>query len=441
MSFIPQILFIIISAVAIWFFSKKIMTIRRNILLGKDAAFNDRPGERWRNVLLLAFGQKKMFRNPLVAVMHFFIYAGFVIINIEVLEIVIDGVFGTHRIFSKFGGEIYPYLINAFEFLALTVLLGCVIFLIRRNIVKVKRLASPDLNGWPRSDANYILITEIVLMTLFLTMNAADTILQQRGYGHYGENATGNFLFSSILHPLLGGLSDNALVGVERTCWWMHIVGIFAFLNYIPYSKHLHILLAFPNAYYTRLQPMGKMNNMQSIQNEVLYAMQPELAPANATPPATFGAKDVADLSWRNVLDAYSCTECGRCSAACPATITGKKLSPRKIMMATRDRAEDIGKNIDENGEFKDDGKTLLHDYISVEELRACTTCNSCVQECPVSISPLEIILELRRSLVMEESNAPQEWNAMFSNVENNFAPWKFSPDDRDKWVSEMASS
>jgi heterodisulfide reductase subunit C len=439
MSIIPQILFIIISAVAIWFFSKKIMTIRRNILLGKDAAYNDRSTERWRNVLLLAFGQKKMFRNPLVAVMHFFIYAGFIIINIEVLEIFIDGVVGTHRIFSKAGGAVYPYLINAFEFLAVTVLLACVIFLIRRNVVKVKRLASPDLNGWPRSDANYILITEIVLMTLFLTMNAADTILQQRGYGHYGENTTGNFLFSSILHPLLGGLTDNALAGVERTCWWLHIVGIFAFLNYIPYSKHLHIFLAFPNAYYTRLQPMGKMNNMPAIQNEVLYAMQPEQAPADATPPATFGAKDVTDLTWRNVLDAYSCTECGRCSAACPATITGKKLSPRKIMMATRDRAEDIGKNIDQHGEFKDDGKKLLHDYITVEELRACTTCNSCVQECPVSISPLEIILELRRSLIMEESNAPQEWNVMFSNVENNFAPWKFSPDDRDKWVSEIS--
>ncbi|OQP62484.1 Fe-S oxidoreductase [Niastella vici] len=438
MSYIPQILFIIISAVAIWFFSKKIMTIRRNILLGKDADYTDRTGDRWRNVFLLAFGQKKMFRNPLVATMHFFIYAGFIIINLEVLEIVIDGVFGTHRIFSKAGGVVYPYLIDAFEFLAVTVLAGCVIFLIRRNIVKVKRLASPDLNGWPRSDANYILITEIVLMTLFLTMNAADTVLQQRGYGHYGENVTGNFLFSSMLHPLLGGLSNSALVGVERTCWWLHILGIFAFLNYIPFSKHLHILLAFPNAYYTRLQPMGKMNNMQSIQNEVLYAMQPELAPTNATPPDKFGAKDVTDLSWRNLLDAFSCTECGRCSAACPATITGKKLSPRKIMMATRDRAEDIGKNIDQNGEFKDDGKTLLHDYISVEELRACTTCNSCVQECPVSISPLEIILELRRSLIMEESNAPQEWNAMFSNVENNFAPWKFSPDDRDKWLQEM---
>ncbi|MCS3796899.1 4Fe-4S dicluster domain-containing protein [Niastella sp. OAS944] len=438
MSIIPQILFIIISAVAIWFFSKKIMTIRRNILLGKDADYSDRSSERWKNVLLLAFGQKKMFRNPLVATLHLFVYVGFVIINIEVLEILIDGVFGTHRIFSEYGGVIYPYLINAFEFLAVTVLIGCLIFLIRRNIVKVKRLASPDLNGWPRSDANYILITEIVLMALFLTMNAADTVLQQRGYGHYGENSTGNFLFSSLLHPLLSGLSDGALVGVERTCWWLHILGIFAFLNYLPYSKHLHILLAFPNAYYTRLQPMGKMSNMPAIQNEVLYAMQPELAPANATPPDKFGAKEATDLSWRNLLDAYSCTECGRCSAACPATITGKKLSPRKIMMSTRDRLEDIGKNIDQNGEFKDDGKTLLHDYISVEELRACTTCNSCVQECPVSISPLEIILELRRSLIMEESNAPQEWNAMFSNVENNFAPWKFSPDDRDKWVSEM---
>lgn len=414
------------------------MTIRRNILLGKDADYSDRSSERWKNVLLLAFGQKKMFRNPLVATLHLFVYVGFVIINIEVLEILIDGVFGTHRIFSEYGGVIYPYLINAFEFLAVTVLIGCLIFLIRRNIVKVKRLASPDLNGWPRSDANYILITEIVLMALFLTMNAADTVLQQRGYGHYGENSTGNFLFSSLLHPLLSGLSDGALVGVERTCWWLHILGIFAFLNYLPYSKHLHILLAFPNAYYTRLQPMGKMSNMPAIQNEVLYAMQPELAPANATPPDKFGAKEATDLSWRNLLDAYSCTECGRCSAACPATITGKKLSPRKIMMSTRDRLEDIGKNIDQNGEFKDDGKTLLHDYISVEELRACTTCNSCVQECPVSISPLEIILELRRSLIMEESNAPQEWNAMFSNVENNFAPWKFSPDDRDKWVSEM---
>lgn len=435
MSYIPQLLFIIIVAFSVWFFTKKIRQIRRNILLGKDAAFNDRPAERWRNMLLFALGQKKMFRNPLVAIMHFLIYAGFIIINIEVLEIMLDGIFGTHRLFAGFGGMVYPWLINAFEFLAVAVLLSCLIFLIRRNIVKVKRLASPDLNGWPRSDANYILITEIILMSLFLTMNSADTLLQQRGYGHYAETPTGNFMFSAIIHPLLNGAGDSTLVGIERTCWWMHIIGIFAFLNYIPFSKHLHIFLAFPNAYYTRLQPLGKMNNMPAIQNEVLYAMQPEQAPADATAPDQFGAKDVMHLSWRNLLDAYSCTECGRCSAACPATITGKKLSPRRIMMRTRDRLEDVGKNIDANGEFKDDGKTLLHDYISVEELRACTTCNGCVQECPVNISPLEIILELRRSLIMEESNAPQEWNGMFSNIENNFAPWKFSPDDRDKWV------
>jgi ferredoxin len=438
MSYIPQIIFIVIVAFSVWFFTKKIRQIRRNILLGKDVALIDRPGERWKNMVLFALGQKKMFRNPLVAVMHFFIYAGFIIINIEVLEIMLDGIFGTHRLFAGYGGVIYPWLINSFEFLAVAVLLSCVIFLIRRNVVKVKRLASHDLDGWPRSDANYILLTEIILMSLFLTMNSADTLLQQRGYGHYAEMPTGSFFFSNFIHPLLNGFSDSALVGIERTCWWLHISGIFAFLLYIPFSKHLHIFLAFPNAYYTRLQPMGKMNNMPAVQNEVLYAMQPEMAPADATPPSTFGAKDVMDLSWRNLLDAYSCTECGRCSAACPATITGKKLSPRKIMMATRDRAEDVGKNIDANGEFKDDGKTLLHDYITVEELRACTSCNSCVQECPVNISPLEIILELRRSLIMEESNAPQEWNGMFSNIENNFAPWKFSPDDRDKWAEEM---
>lgn len=435
MSYIPQIIFILVAALATWFFARKIREIRRNILLGKEVDLKDRPAERWRNMILFALGQKKMFRNPLVAVLHFFIYAGFIIINIEVLEIMLDGIFGTHRMFAGIGG-LYTGLINAFEFLAITVLVSCLVFLIRRNVVKVKRLASPDLNGWPRSDANYILITEIVLMSLFLTMNAADTLLQERT----NESLTGSFYFSSFIHPLLDGLSNSALVAVERTCWWAHIVGIFAFLCYIPYSKHLHIFLAFPNAYYTRLQPMGKMNNMPAVQNEVLYAMQPETAPTDVQPPTKFGAKDVMDLSWRNLLDAYSCTECGRCSAACPATITGKKLSPRRIMMATRDRAEDVGKNVDANGEFKDDGKTLLHNYISVEELRACTSCQGCVQECPVNINPLEIILELRRSLIMEESNAPQEWNGMFSNIENNFAPWKFSPDDRDKWAVEISN-
>ncbi|GAC1449459.1 MAG: (Fe-S)-binding protein [Chitinophagaceae bacterium] len=439
MQFIPQVLFAALAGLAIWLFFRKIKFIRRNILLGKEKDHSGNAATRWKNVLLLAFGQKKMFKNPLVAIMHFVIYAGFIIINFEVLEIVLDGILGTHRLFLGVLGRLYAVLINSFEFLALGVMTVCIIFLIRRNIIKLKRFASIDLNGWPRSDANYILISEIILMTLFLTMNAADTLLQVRNHSHYLEHATGNFAISSFLQPLLNGFSTPALVVIERTCWWLHITGIFIFLNYLPYSKHLHILLAFPNAYYARLDPPGKMHNMPAIQKEVLYAMQPELAPTDAAPPDSFGAKDVMDLSWRNLLDAYSCTECGRCTAACPANITGKLLSPRKIMMDTRDRLEETGKNIDKNGRFNADGKTLLHNYISTEELRACTTCNACVEECPVSINPLEIILELRRSLVMEESNAPQEWNSMFSNVENNFAPWKLAPDERDKWTTEIS--
>jgi len=435
---IAQIIFILVSIAAIYLFTKKAKEIRRNILLGRNETINDNPSQRWKNVLLLAFGQKKMFRNPLVAVLHFFVYAGFIIINIEVLEIILDGIFGTHRLFAGPLGGFYNFLINAFEVLALLVFTGCAIFLIRRNIIKLKRFVSKDLDGWPRSDANYILITEMVLMVLFLTMNASDTLLQARGAGHYTTHPTGNFIISQGLHPLLNGAGDETLAIMERGSWWLHIVGIFAFLNYLPWSKHLHILLAFPNAYYAGLLPMGEMKNMKEIQNEVLYAMQPELAPTNGESIKKFGAKDATDLSWKNLLDAYSCTECGRCSAACPANITGKLLSPRKIMMDTRDRVEEIGRNINTNGQFKDDGKTLLHDYISTEELRACTTCNACVQECPVSINPLDIILQLRRYLVMEESNAPQEWNAMFSNTENNFAPWKFSPDERDKWTTEV---
>jgi ferredoxin len=441
MQFVPQILFVILLATAAWLFGKRINQVRRNILLGKDEDFSGNTSARWKNLFLLAFGQKKMFQNPLVAIMHFIIYAGFIIINAEVLEIVLDGILGTHRLFRSALGNIYPFLINSFEFLALGVIVVCVAFLVRRNVLKLQRFISNDLNGWPRSDANYILLTEIVLMLLFLTMNASDTLLQQRLYEHYVEHPTGNFAFSSWLHPLLTNSSDNTLVAIERGCWWLHIAGIFAFLNYLPFSKHLHILLAFPNAYYARLQSPAHMKNMPVIQNEVLYAMQPELAPANATPPDKFGAKDVMDLSWRNLLDAYSCTECGRCSTACPANTTGKLLSPRKIMMSTRDRLEAVGKNINTNGKFTDDGKTLLHDYITVEELRACTTCNACVEACPVSINPLEIITELRRSLVMDESNAPQEWNSMFSNVENNYAPWKFAPDDRDKWATEMPAN
>lgn len=438
MSIIQQVLFAIVAVFSVWLFTKNILKIRRNILLGRDEPYNDHPGERWKNVFLLAFGQKVMFRYPLVAFLHLLIYLGFIIINIEVLEIVVDGILGTHRSFAGFAPSLYVVLINSFEFLAIAVLLSCVVFLIRRNILRVRRLNTHDLDGWPRNDANYILITEVVLMTLFLTMNASDTILQSRNHGSYGEHQTGNFMISQWIQPLLNGLGSEALVAVERVTWWLHILGIFAFLNYLVYSKHLHIILAFPNAYFARLQPKGKMKNMPEVQNEVLYAMEPDKTPQNATPPEKFGAKDVFDLSWRNLLDAYSCTECGRCSAACPATITGKVLSPRKIMMDTRDRLEDVGKNIDANkGQFVDDGKKLLHDYISVEALRACTSCQACVQECPVSISPLEIILELRRSLIMEESNAPQEWNGMFSNVENNFAPWKFSPDERDAWAKE----
>jgi heterodisulfide reductase subunit C len=437
MQFVQQILFILVSIAATVIFIKKIREISRNINLGRDEDISDNKPQRWRNVLLLAFGQKKMFRNPLVAVLHFFVYAGFIIINIEVLEIVLDGVFGTHRLFSPLQ-DFYIFLINAFEILAVLVILGCAIFLIRRNIIKLKRFISKDLDGWPRSDANYILITEIILMLLFLTLNASDTLLMSRNLTDFEPNITG-FVFSQYLHPLLNGFGDGSLETIERTCWWLHIIGIFAFLNYLPYSKHLHILLAFPNAYYARLEPVGEMTNMPEVQKEVLYAMHPEQAPTDAPPPKKFGAKDVTDLSWKNLMDAYSCTECGRCTAACPANITGKLLSPRKIMMDTRDRTEEIGKNINENKEFKDDGKSLLHNYISVEELRACTACNACVQECPVSINPLDIILQLRRYLVMEESNAPQEWNAMFSNVENNFAPWKFSPDERDKWASEIS--
>jgi heterodisulfide reductase subunit C len=439
MQIAQQILFILISAVSVWFFTKKVKEISRNIKLGREEDISDQPGIRWKNVLLLAFGQKKMFRNPLVAVLHFFVYAGFVIINIEVLEIVLDGIFGTHRMFAPLLGGFYTFLINSFEVLALLVLVSVIIFLVRRNVIKLKRFISNDLDGWPRSDANYILLIEIVLMSLFLLLNATDTLLQARGVEHYAAHPTGNFIISRYLHPVLSGISNNGLEMIERGSWWLHIVGIFAFLNYLPYSKHLHIVLAFPNAWYARLEPMGKMENMESIQKEVLYAMQPELIPTGEQPaPQKFGAKDVMDLSWKNLMDAYSCTECGRCSASCPANQTGKLLSPRKIMMDTRDRLEEVGKNITANKEFKDDGKSLLHDYISVEELRACTTCNACVQECPVSISPLDIILELRRYLVMEESNSPQEWAGMFSNVENNFAPWKFSPDERDKWVEEM---
>jgi heterodisulfide reductase subunit C len=439
MQIIQQILFILVVAGAIWFFSKNINNIRKNILLGRDVDLSDNKAQRWRNVLIFAMGQKKMFKKPIVGLLHLVIYAGFIIINLEILEIILDGILGTHRLFAPGFGGFYNFLINAFEVLAFGVLLTCIVFLVRRNVIKVDRLNRKELEGFPKTDANLILITEIVLMTLFLTMNAADRALQLQQYGNYHQ--TGSFIISGIIAPLFEGMNSTALVAIERTCWWLHIIGVLAFMNYLPFSKHLHIILGFPNTYYSSLNPMGKFRNMKEIQNEVLYAMQPELAPAGEAAHLKFGAKDVPDLTWKNLMDAYSCTECGRCTAACPANITGKKLNPRKIMMDTRDRMEEIGRNINKNGEFIDDGKTLLHDYITDEELRACTTCQACVEECPVSIAPLDIIVQLRRHLIMEESNAPQEWNGMFSSVENNFAPWKFSPDDRDKWAEEMETT
>ncbi len=405
--------------------------------MGKDVKLDGTAAERWKTMAMVALGQSKMFNRPIAAVMHIFIYVGFVIINIEVLEILIDGIFGTHRVLSFLDG-FYNFLIGSFEILALLVLLACVVFLIRRNILKLKRFWMHEMTSWPRSDANIILFTEIVLMTLFLTMNACDSILQNRGVEHYLK--AGAFPISGIFAGLFSGMSDGSLIMLERVCWWGHIIGILAFLNYVPYSKHFHILLAFPNTYYSNLNAKGKFTNLESVTTEVKLMLDPSATPppvdANAA-PMRFGAKDVFDLNWKQLMDAYTCTECGRCTSNCPANITGKLLSPRKIMMDTRDRLEEVGKNIDVNKEFKDDGKTLLNNYISPEELWACTTCNACTEACPVNIDPLAIITDMRRYLVMEQSAAPQELNGMFTKIENNGAPWQFSPADRMKWVEE----
>ena len=437
MQIVQQILFILLTATAIWIFARKVKFITRNIRLGRDENLKDNPGARWRNMALMALGQKRMFDKPLVGLLHFAVYAGFVIINIEVLEIVLDGILGTHRLFAPYLGGFYHFVINFFEVLAALVLVSIVIFLLRRNVVKVRRLIMKELDGWPKSDANYILLFEIVLMSLLLTMNAADRNLQLRGEPHY--NDVGAFWISGTIAPLFNGISTGTLVAIERIAWWLHIAGIFVFLNYLPYSKHLHILLAFPNTYFSRLIPQGKMTNMPEIQNEVLYAMDPSTIPAEAATEEhkKFGAKDVQDLSWKNLLDAYTCTECGRCTEACPANQTGKILSPRKIMMDTRDRMEEVGTQLDTTKAVAE-GKTLLHDYITTEELWACTSCQACVQACPVLINPLSIINQLKRYLALEESNQPGEWNGMYSNIENNFAPWKFSPDERANWAVEM---
>ena len=432
---IQAIIFTVILAAGIYFFARNVGRIRRNILLGKPLDRNDQPAKRWKTMLRVAFGQSKMTVRPIPAFFHFIIYAGFLIINIEILEIMIDGVAGTHRVFS-FLGSLYDFLIAGFEVLALLTIVACVVFLARRNILKLKRFWSREMTSWPRSDANIILFTEIVLMTLFLTMNASDQLLQLRGAEHY--KVAGAFPVSSLITPLLEGMSTDGLIGLERFCWWGHIIGIIAFLNYLPYSKHFHIIMAFPNTYYSNLKPKGEFTNLESVTQEVKLMLDPSLPPPPPSDtPMRFGAKDVQDLTWKQLMDSYTCTECGRCTSVCPANITGKLLSPRKIMMDTRDRLAEVGSNIDKNGEFKDDGKTLLNDYIKPEELWACTTCNACTEACPVNIDPLSIIIDMRRFLVMEQSESPAEWNGMFSKIENNQAPWQFSPADRFNWKNE----
>lgn len=447
MEYIQQILFAVVLGITGWFIYQRIKIIRDTIQLGKAEDRSDRPCERLGTMLRVAFGQKKMFDRPLVGFMHFIIYAGFLLINIEVLEIILDGLSGQHRMFAPFLGSFYIYLLGFFELLAVGVLLVCVVFLLRRDVVKVERLQPArhrELKGWPKLDANLILIFEIVLMIAILTMNAADSVLQDIGSAHY--TATGSFLFSQFLKPIFDGWSESSLIALERGAWWFHIVGILGFAVYVTYSKHLHIALAFPNTYFARLIPKGEIQNMPEITKEVKIMLGIEQPDAGETPAGTpaaeigrFGAKDVMDLSWKNLMDSYSCTECGRCTAACPANITGKKLSPRKIMMDTRDRLEDIGRNMQANkGHFVDDGKSLLGDYVLEEEILACTTCNACVQECPILINPLDIIIQLRRYQIMDEAKAPASWNAMFSNLETSQAPWKFSPADRFNWADSL---
>jgi len=429
---IGQVIFAVLLIGAIFLFYKNARKIYRNIQLGKPLDRTDRPAERFKTMLLVAFGQKKMFKRPIPALLHLFVYVGFVIINIEMLEIVIDGLFGTHRVFSFLGG-FYDFLIYSFEILAFLVLLGCVIFAIRRNVIKVKRLNQAELNNWPKTDANLILTAEILLMAAFLTMNAADFKLQSLGAEHY--HAVGSFPISQYIAQWLPE-SINSLIFIERFCWWFHIVGVLAFLNYLVISKHLHILLAFPNTYFSNLNPKGEFSNMASVTEEVKVMLDPSLPPPTGE-PSRFGVKDVQDLNWKNLLDAYTCTECGRCTSACPANITGKLLSPRKIMMDTRDRVSEVGKNIDKNGSFQGDGKSLLDTYITREEIWACTSCNACVEQCPVNINPLEIIIGLRQYAVMEESQAPASINNMLSNLENNGAPWKYSQADRANWTNQ----
>ncbi|WP_324027985.1 (Fe-S)-binding protein [Maribacter sp. BPC-D8] len=440
MQYLPNIIFVVLLIVGIGFFVKNVSRLKRNIFLGKEASVTDNKPQRWKNMAKIALGQSKMVVRPIAGALHIIVYVGFVIINIEVLEIILDGIFGTHRMFAVLG-PVYDFLIGSFEVLALLVIIAVVVFWFRRNVIKLKRFFKPEMEGWPKKDGNFILYIELVLMVLFLTMNGADYQLQQMGAEHYA--AAGSFPISSFIAPMFEGMSISTLVLIERTAWWVHIAGILFFLNYLYYSKHLHILLAFPNTYYGKLTPKGQFRNLQSVTDEVRMMMDPDADPyaepaEDAAVPDKFGASDVQDLSWIQLLNAYTCTECGRCTSECPANQTGKKLSPRKIMMDTRDRLEEVGKNIDaNNGEFKDDGKQLLNDFITPEELWACTSCNACVEACPISIDPLSIIMDMRQYLVMEESAAPTDLNNMMGNIENNGAPWPFNQMDRLNWSKE----
>jgi heterodisulfide reductase subunit C len=440
MEYIPNILFFLLLVAGVGYFTKNIRKVIRNIKLGIPVAINTHKKERYGNVARIALGQSKLLKRPISGALHAIVYIGFIIINIEVLEIIIDGLLGTHRIFAFLGG-FYDFLIGTFEILALLVLVSVVLFWIRRNALKIKRFLSPEMKGWPKQDGNIILYFEVVLMGLFLLMNSSDYALQQMGAAHYIQ--AGSYPVSSLFAGIFDAMSQSSLILIERTAWWLHITGILIFLNYLYFSKHLHILLAFPNVYFGAVTPKGQFKNNQAVTAEVKMMMDPSAdpfaAPApDAPPPAKFGASDVMDLSQIQLLNAYTCTECGRCTSECPANQTGKKLSPRKIMMDTRDRLQEISKNMDANaGIFVPDGKELLKDYISQEELWACTTCNACTEACPVSIDPLSIIMDMRQYLVMEQSAAPTELNVTMTNIENNGAPWPFNQMDRLNWAKE----
>jgi heterodisulfide reductase subunit C len=443
--YIDNLLFAITLALGIGFFAKNVKKLIRNINLGQKVNRSDNASERWKNMAMIALGQKKMFARPISAILHFALYLAFIITQIELLEIIIDGIFGTHRFFKPSLGGFYTFLISFIEILSLLALVATIVFLLRRNLLKLPRFNKAEMLGWPTKDANLILIMEIVLVTCIFTMNGTDEVLYSLGKSHFEGTGSFHFAISQHLGPaIFGGMSESTLHILERVGWWGHFLMVIAFLNYLYYSKHLHILLAFPNTYFADLNAQGKFDNLESVTKEVKIMMDPNADPYATQPvdesavPTKFGASDVQDLNWVQLLNAYTCTECGRCTSSCPANQTGKKLSPRKIMMDTRDRMEEVGRNIDANkGVFIPDNKSLLNDYITPEELWACTSCNACVEECPVNISPLSIIMDMRRYLVMEQSAAPQSLNAMMTNIENNGAPWQYNQQDRLNWKDE----